>query len=365
MHNSTSHGEPTSMEIEPELAFSEDLDELFEEKIFKRTLILWFHYKKKLNGNQISNETHYPRQTVYDTIKKWEQKGTVEDLFREGRPIETTEEEKEIIIEKQKNDRFKYVKDIFRENKEEGLEASYGQTLRTIDAEFHRDPVPFKLKINPENKRKRVKWIVDHDKWRKSKWSRVIWTDEKVFELHPQKGKLYTKLLEGETVEDFARPKVQQGGKKVMVWGAISSLGKIYIDFIEENFDAYKYCCFLCQKAIPAIRSKCNKSYIFMQDNAPAHRACLTRAYLEISGIEVLDWSAQSPDLNPIEEVWLWMQTRIKTRVFNNVNELKDGILETWEKIPKTAIVSFIEKLESKKNIYFSAFRRRISGPLG
>lgn len=336
------------MEIESEVPFFENLQELFNNKLFKRTLILWFHYIKKLNANQVSLETESPRQTVYDIINKWEVEGTIEDLPRPGRPIEVSLEDTEIIVEKQKEDRFKYAKDIYRENKEEGLDVTYGQTCRVINANFYKVEAPFKLDISPANQEKRVEWIANHTKWRKNKWLRVVWTDEKIFELYPQKGKLYAKLLEGETAEDFPRFKVQKGGKKVMIWGAISGSGKIYIDFIDESIDAYTYCCFLYQKGIPAIRALCNKSYIFQQDNAPAHRAFLTQAFLKISGIEVLDWPPQSPDLNPIEEVWLWMATKIKTMTFQDVNQLKDSILEIWEKIPETTILTYIEKIHSK-----------------
>jgi len=37
---------------------------------------------------------------------------------------------------------------------------------------------------------------------------------------------------------------------------------------------------------------------------------------------ELLSWrswkSAQSPDLNPIEQIWLWMSTKIDSHHFNN-----------------------------------------------
>ncbi len=43
--------------------------------------------------------------------------------------------------------------------------------------------------------------------------------------------------------------------------------------------------------------------FIFQQDSAPAHTAKITKSWLNDHGVGVLDWPANSPDPNPIENL--------------------------------------------------------------
>ncbi len=46
---------------------------------------------------------------------------------------------------------------------------------------------------------------------------------------------------------------------------------------------------------------------IFQQDLSPCQRANKTLKYLADLEIKVLNWVANSPDMNPIEKVWRWL----------------------------------------------------------
>ncbi len=70
--------------------------------------------------------------------------------------------------------------------------------------------------------------------------------------------------------------------------------------------------------------------FIFQQDLAPAHTAKSTQRWLNDHGVSVLDWPANSPDLNPIENLWGIVKRKMRNKRPKNADELKATVKETW-----------------------------------
>ena len=49
---------------------------------------------------------------------------------------------------------------------------------------------------------------------------------------------------------------------------------------------------------------------IFMHDGAPCHRSKVVLEYLQKSKVEVLDFSRNGPDLNPIKILWSYTKDK-------------------------------------------------------
>ncbi len=69
---------------------------------------------------------------------------------------------------------------------------------------------------------------------------------------------------------------------------------------------------------------------IFQQDLAPAHTAKGTKSWLNDHGVTVLDWPANSPDLNLIEYLWSIVKRKMRDTRPNNTDDLKAAIKATW-----------------------------------
>ncbi len=74
--------------------------------------------------------------------------------------------------------------------------------------------------------------------------------------------------------------------------------------------------------------------FIFQQDLAPAHTAKSTKSWLNDHVVGALDWPANSPDLNPIENQWGIVKRKMRDTRPNNADELKSTFKATWASVP-------------------------------
>ncbi len=91
--------------------------------------------------------------------------------------------------------------------------------------------------------------------------------------------------------------------QSVMIWAAMSSASVGPLCFLKSTVNAAIYQEMLKHFMLAsADKLYGDADFIFQQDLAPAHTAKGTKSWFNDHGVTVLDWPANSPDLNPIDE---------------------------------------------------------------
>ena len=73
-------------------------------------------------------------------------------------------------------------------------------------------------------------------------------------------------------------------------------------------------------------------SWVFQQDNDPKHTSKVVKKWLKHARVEILEWFSQSPDLNPIENMWTVLKEHVCVRKPTNlVEQIKSVERRGWK----------------------------------
>lgn len=139
--------------------------------------------------------------------------------------------------------------------------------------------------------------------------------------------------------------------KHVMIWSAIGWNYKSPLIFIDASknadgtvvrLDAKRYHD-KCLVKSGVIRFCAQNERLFMQDGARCHVAEMNRNYLEKQGCKYIDnWPAHSPELNPIESFWAYLNSLLPVKKPDDIEELKQNIQTAYDSISLETINNFI-----------------------
>lgn len=314
----------------------------------KRIIYNMFTDGKK--PSKIAETLRRSRKLVYNVINSIEtNKNFITDSKKkEPRVKKTTDAVDKAIVRKSKKDPFASSRDIVNEiNAEFNLNLSDRLVRRRLnDAQLFGRSSRKKPLLSKKNIAKRLVFARTHRSRDLPFWKKILWSDEtKVNRMGPD-GRVIVHRPKRQALNPrYTQKTVKHGGGSIMVWGSFSWYGVGPIVKINGKMDRHQYLNILQNEMEPYAFEHMPISFTFMQDNDPKHTSKIVKDWFAEERIPILDWPAQSPDLNPIENLWNELKRKIAQKKHKNLDDLWTEIQNEWYSIPKERCQNLIKSM--------------------
>lgn len=209
--------------------------------------------------------------------------------------------------------------------------------------------------LSARHRKVRLNWALRHRDWTVADWKKVIWSDESKINRICSDGIQYAWIDDTDKLCDsMVIPTLKYGGGNIMVWGCFTWFGVGNIHIIQGLMNAQMYCDILSSSLVPTLDAlfmindqATSGDILFQQDNDPKHTSRLAKEWFDGHNVVVMDWPAQSPDLNPIENLWSILKRRLGSYKSdaNGVHELWDRVKKEWQNISVTECRRLVESM--------------------
>ena len=230
---------------------------------------------------------------------------------------------------------------------------------------------PYKRRQEPlystKNIQSRTQFAAKYGSKSKFFWDKWLFTDEKYFGLS-EKSNSKNDVIWTDSPNKVPVVKKPKNDPKIMVWGGMSSMGLTPLIFFEQNekLTAQKY---IRKVLIPIVKNinereeetgnltttklfKNNNDWIYQQDGASSHTAKNIQTWLS-NNVQTFvpksEWPGNSPDLNPIENLWSIMESKLYERGnYQTIDDLIENIKDVWQNIPVATLQKLSRSMQKR-----------------
>lgn len=318
-----------------------------------RVEIITLYKLKTFTYEEIAEKCNISAKCVFTTVKNFLENGSVDELARSGRPRKTSLDQDKRLFHLAQTSPTASSRSLSADTEKHRIPKISHQTvirrLNEFDLESHLATA--KPLLTDVHKQNRLAWCKARQNWGYEKWASVIFSDESNYMLINRKTTARVWRFSNEKYDDqFIKKVIQGGGGSVGVWGCIGQQGtgccatypgrlnsERYIDLLENNL----------KPSLELLKPNDNDWY-FQQDGASCHTAKSVKAWFSENNLTVLQWPSKSPDLNPIEHLWAYIDTKLEENPPETLADLEVAITKIWNEIDKSRVISLIESMPKR-----------------
>jgi transposase len=180
-------------------------------------------------------------------------------------------------------------------------------------------------------------------------WKTVLFSDESKFNIFGSDGPLYVwrKPRKKELDPKNIIPTVKHGGDHAMVWGCMDYAGVGELATVEGIMNAKGHVNILRGNLKKSVRKLgIQHSYLFQKDNDPKNTARITRKWLLYNVRGSLETPPQSPDINPLENLWsLFEKKKVRKCKCSSRQILIENLKKGWDKIGQEVTANLVNSM--------------------